>query len=183
MRHRGSAKPKATVDIDGPLTPDLARVIRCYNGSDAEETTALYDDLRGRNGHLGKVATNLLRAMKASARAKIYRGSSVGMAYEKKVWSIDQLAQVLITDADRYGIVWGWQADPAQAYHAMVLYIDLPFHGQASFHVRNRGPGPDYCGVWDGVRGLTAERIIRFAADVLGGVDFTGWRPEWQKSA
>jgi hypothetical protein len=172
-RNYGRSKPSATVDITGPLTPELARVVRCYNGSDADATRALYGDLEQR-GHPGRIAMNLMRAMKNSARAKLYRGgdskgSYRASAYSTKNWSIAQLCKVLAYSADDLGIVWGWQADPEQEYHSMVLYVEIPGFGQASFHTKDRGEGPDYPNRWDGVRGQTAERILRFAAAVLAG--------------
>jgi hypothetical protein len=168
-----TSKPSATVDITGPLTPELARVVRCYNGSDADATRALYADLE-RHGHLGRIAVCLARAMKTSARAKLYRGGNdkgrySAQAYETKNWSMEQLCKVLVTHGTELGIVWGWQADPEQEYHSMVLYVEMPGFGQASFHTKDRGEGPDYPNRWDGVRGQTAERILRFAAAVLAG--------------
>lgn len=46
-----------------------------------------------------------------------------------------------------------------------VLYVDLP-GGQVSFHSAERYAGSDYTGEWDG-KHLSAERIIRFAQDVI----------------
>lgn len=168
-RRRNGPPPKYTVDIDPPLTPELARVVRCYNGSDGDATRALYTDIQAEGGPLGQIAVCLMRAEKNSARAKVYRGPSIGKAYETKQWSMDQLCRVLVECAEDYGIVWGWQADAAQAYHSMVLYVEMPGFGQASFHTRERGAGPDYPRRWDGLRGVTAERILRFAASVLAG--------------
>lgn len=174
MRNRLSrSKPSATVEITGPLTPELARVVRCYNGSDADATRALYGDLELR-GHPGRISMNLMRAMKNSARAKLYRGGNSkgrysAQAYETKNWSMEQLCKVLIAHGAELGIVWGWQTDFEQEYHSMVLYVEMPGFGQASFHTKDRGEGPDYPNRWDGVRGQTAERILRFASAVLAG--------------
>jgi hypothetical protein len=76
-----------------------------YHGSDGEATKLLYETLatlpNGRAMH-GLIAMNLLRAQKASARAKVYRGgvrgqgSYKGMAYAKKNWSLAQLCDALI---------------------------------------------------------------------------------------
>jgi hypothetical protein len=174
MRRFSGSKPSATVDITGPLTPELARVARCYNGSDADATRALYADLMSNGGWPGHVAVNLLRAQKTSARAKLYRGGNgkgrySAQAYETKNWSMEQLCKVLVAHGAELGIVWGWQADPEQEYHSMVLYVEMHGFGQASFHTKDRGEGPDYPNKWDGVRGQTAERILRFAAAVLAG--------------
>jgi hypothetical protein len=49
------------------------RVGRVYYASDAAETVSLYKDLSAIEPY-GKIAMNLLRTQKASARAKNYRG-------------------------------------------------------------------------------------------------------------
>jgi hypothetical protein len=112
-----------------------------------------------------------LRCEKNSIRAKVYRGrGNVSAAYDTKNWAMGELCRVLVNHSDRLGIMWGWQTDPEQEYHSMVLYVELPGYGQASFHSKDRYEGPDFPKEWDGVRGKSAERIVRFAGDVLAGM-------------
>ena len=109
-----------------------------YRGSDGEATKELYRALE-QLGPRGIVALNVFRAQKCSERAKCYRGGIRGkgsyssMAYDRKQWSMGNLAMVLSRHAAALGIAWGWKIDPAQSYHCWVLYIDLPT-GQVSFH-------------------------------------------------
>lgn len=143
-------------------------IIAVYNGSDGDATKALYARLEAL-GPAGFVACNVFRATKASERAKLYRGRQRGggryrdMAYERKQWAMDNLAQALTDRGDALGVSWGWATDPAQAFHCFVLYIDLPT-GQVSFHTATRGRGPDYGGQWDGARGAGPERICKWCA-------------------
>lgn len=147
------------------------RVLRVYNGSNGEATKALYADLDAL-GAAGRVAVNLLRACKASERAKTYRGgvrgrgSYRGMAYQKKEWSLNNLCKELTDSAAACGLCWGWGVDDKQAVHRHVLYVDLPT-GQASFHTGGRGEGPAYGGEWDGVPGQSAGRICAWAGRLL----------------
>lgn len=144
----------------------LARVVRAYSGSDGEATKALYDELTAL-GPAGLVATNLFRAHKSSIRAKVYRrGSSRRAAYDRKDWSIENLAIALSEHAEAFGVPWGWGIDDKQPFHKLVLYVDLPT-GQVSFHTATRYRGPDYPGTWDGVPHQGADRICRWAARLL----------------
>lgn len=144
--------------------------LEIYAGSDGQATRAFYAELEKR-GPAGALACNLLRAQKASARAKVYRGGIAGkgsfrsLAYEKKAWSLQMLCTILGDHAGALGIAWGWQADTARDYAPWVLYVDLP-QGQVSFHSLQRMPGPDYSGHWDG-KHASAERIIDFCDSVL----------------
>lgn len=152
---------------------DLASILSIYEGSNGDATKALYAELEQR-GPLGIVALNLFRANKNSARAKVYRGGIRGkgsfksMAYERKQWAIDNLVSVLTQHAEALGITWGWGVDEKQEYHRHVLYVEAPT-GQISFHVRDRGDGPDYAAGWDGVRGASPQRACSLAARVLEG--------------
>lgn len=150
------------------MTNRLAEVMQIYSGSDADRTRALYSELEAL-GPVGKIATNLFRAQKASARAKVYRGSGhKGEAYRKKQWSMSNLCDVLAANGE-VGLRWGWGIDHVQVVHRNVLYVDLPT-GQVSFHAEWRSFGPDYAGVWDGCRDASADRIVRWVAQVLEGV-------------
>jgi hypothetical protein len=151
------------------LTP--AQVLAVYNGSDGEATRALYARL-DQLGTVGAVAVNVFRALKTSERAKIYRGgqrgrgSYRGMAYDRKSWSIDNLAKILAREADDLGLIWGWKRDPSQPRHDWILYIDLPT-GQVSYHTAPRGEGPDYLGQWDSIRAAGPDRISRWISELL----------------
>lgn len=135
-----------------------------FDGSDAGATRSLYSQLEA-IGPAGKLAANLLRAQKASTRAKLYhRGSYREMAYERKQWAIGQVASNL-QEFTELGITWGWKLDPSCSV-PWVFYVELP-PGQVSFHCQTRGEGPDYAGEWDGVKGVSPSRIITFAAQVL----------------
>lgn len=146
----------------------LAEVLRVYEGSDGDATKELYLRLE-QLGSIGCIAMNLLRAQKNSARAKVYRGRGYrGMAYDRKQWAMDNLAQILVAHADAIGIRWGWGVDPKQPAHNQVLYVDLPT-GQVSFHTAPRGQGPDYPGQWDGALGQSTGRICMWCARLLSG--------------
>jgi hypothetical protein len=143
-----------------------------YAGSDGAATRSLYAELE-RRGPIGILARYLLTAQKASERAKVYRGGIRGvgsyrsLAYDKKNWSLEQLAAVLSEHGAQLGIAWGWKEDPAQEFHNQVLYVDLPT-GQVSFHASSRGKGPDYPGDWD-EQHKSAERIVAWVEQVREG--------------
>lgn len=146
------------------MTPD--DIYRVFLGSDAAKTRALYDEMEA-IGAAGRIAVELMRAQKASTRAKQYRGSRFrAAAYERKGWALEGLCDVLRDHADAYAIVWGWGVDEAQPYHRHVLYVALST-GQVSFHAPERGHGPDFLGAWDGVRNVSTDRILRFARRVF----------------
>ena len=146
-----------------------------YNGSDGEATKALYARL-STFGPIGDVALNLFRAQKASTRAKVYRGGVPGrgsykrMAYDRKNWAMENLCATLAQHASSMGLVYGWQRDDDTGGYPWVLYVDLPT-GQVSFHAPSRGLGPDYPGIWDGVRNVSADRIVRWCELVVAGGD------------
>jgi hypothetical protein len=145
-----------------------------YDGSDADATRALYKALEA-FGPQGLVALNLFRASKCSARAKVYRGGVRGrgsyksMAYERKAWSMENLTKVLNDQGKRLGITWGWKQDPKTVFGeapSWVLYIDLPGHGQVSFHSPTKLAGPTYPGDWDGTH-ESENRIIDYCGALL----------------
>jgi len=151
----------------------LGDVVAAYSGSDGDVTKALYARLE-QVGTLGVVAVNLFRAQKNSDRAKVYRRRAFrGAAYDRKQWAIDNLAEVLAAHADVNDIRWGWGRDETQAFHDVVLYVDLPT-GQVSFHTNRRGEGPDYPDEWDGMPGKSADRIMRWCARLLNGGTIVG---------
>lgn len=138
-----------------------------YEDSNGKATQELYQNLTDK-GVAGVVAVNLFRAQKCSARAKEYRrGSHKREAYDRKNWSMQNLANVLDAHANELQIKWGWKLDPEQPKHCWVLYVDLPT-GQVSFHAEQRGKGPDYVGDWD--KSLASvSRVLKYVASVLAG--------------
>lgn len=144
-----------------------------FDGDNAATTRAYYAALE-RRGPIGEFAANLLRAQKASTRAKRYRGGISGvasfsdLAYQKKAESLIRLCDTLLKHAAggswgwRDTLRWGWKIDPSPRDPRVkwVLYIDLP-GGQVSFHSTERFGGPDYPAEFDGVH-ASAERIIAF---------------------
>lgn len=89
---------------------ELSDIEATYRASDGEATRLLYAELLAL-GAAGVIAVNLLRACKCSERAKLYkrgRGYKT-MAYERKDWSINNLAGALFVDD--IGLRWGWAID------------------------------------------------------------------------
>ncbi len=156
------------------MTADLADILRVYMGSDGEATRALYRRLESL-GPAGVVATNLFRACKCSERAKVYRGGGYrGAAYDRKQWSMDNLARALSEHGEALGIApgtgWGWGEDAAQPHHRWVLYVEIPT-GQVSFHTAARGDGPAYAKPWDGIRIQGPTRICKWVAQLLAAAE------------
>lgn len=155
----------------------MSEVDDVYNGSDGERTKALYARLADMTPR-GPIAMNLLRTLKASSRAKVYRGkpgrggpSYRSLAYEKKDWSIGELCRVLRDHAEVCGITWGWGFDAKAIGFEHVLYVDLPGAGQVSFHTHHRRDGLDYPGEWDGMKDVSRDRVCAWAQAVLDGRD------------
>jgi hypothetical protein len=150
------------------MSAALADVLRVYQGSNGDATRALYVRLEAL-GAAGTIAVNLFRAQKSSERAKVYRGGGYrGMAYDRKQWSLDNLCTALAEHAAALGIEWGWGEDSETIGFTQVLYVELPT-GQVSFHAPTRGTGPDHARPWDGRKGQSPDRIIRFVARLLDG--------------
>lgn len=148
----------------------LVEIMQVYEGSNGDATKALYERLQKDHGPLGFVAMNLFRAQKASARAKMYRGTFKGVAYDKKSWSLGLLCDALVKHGAEIGLQWGWGIDPELQKrgdpHHHVLYLDLPT-GQVSYHNGSRKAGTDYPGKWDGVRGASPDRVCRWIGTIL----------------
>lgn len=143
-----------------------------FDQQNGEVTKAFYAELAAR-GPLGEVAVCLFRAQKRSSRAKEYRpGKFRRAAYDVKEWSLAELCRRLQSSGAELGFAWGWKEDPATLFGARaswVLYVDLPAErGQVSFHSPSRGEGPAYAGEWDGVRGVSVDRILAFCDELLG---------------
>lgn len=151
----------------------MLSVSECFHGSNASATMRLFDELL-RLDENGQLACLLFKALKASVRAKVYRGwaddgrSFRSLSYDRKGEALSSLAEFL--DCVGSGAdVWGWKIDPhANHSNHWVLYLELP-DGQVSFHSPKRFAGPDFLGEWDGVLGASEERVIRFCESVLRG--------------
>lgn len=149
-----------------------------FDGSDADITKEFYSALMLR-GPAGAVAANLMRAQKASTRAKRYHGGIRGvgsyssLAYTNKNNAMIALCKLLEQHGRQLRIRFGWKQDPDVLFDrrvSWVLYIDLP-QGQVSFHCPERLSGHDYAGEWDRQR-KSEERIIDFCQRVFEqGID------------
>lgn len=141
-----------------------------FNGSDAALTRRYHAALLER-GAIGKIAMHLLRAQKASLRAKKYHGGIPGkgsyskMAYDRKCESLRELSLILIDHAEAYHIRWGWGTDDKQAHARYVLYIELPM-GQVSYHSPTQFSGPKFEGGWDGMN-ASQQRVLAFCEHVM----------------
>lgn len=150
------------------MSTALVEIVRVYQGSDGAATRALHARLEELGG-AGRIGAFLLRAQKASERAKVYRGGGYrAAAYERKDWALGELVAVLAAHGGDAGVGYGWGEDPAQPVHKHVLYVDLPT-GQVSFHTGARHDGPDYAGAWDGRPGQSPDRILRWCARLVEG--------------
>lgn len=133
-----------------------ASAVDIFHGSDGQLTRMYLARLEGLVEE-GKIAAELFRAQKSSARAKQYPGRFKDYAYDRK----SEVLEKLTAQLEAYGrFQWGWKSDPNQPYAPWVLYIDLP-QGQVSFHALDRGDGPDYPGDWDRQH-VSSERILQF---------------------
>lgn len=136
---------------------------KAFETSDPKETVAFYEALI-RRGTVGQVAFGLFRAQKRSSRAKGYRsGRFRSKSYDSKNEALRYLNAALQGESS---LSWGWGLDNMQDMHCHVLYVDLPF-GQVSFHSASNHGGPEYRGVWDGMRGVAEERVAAFCDAVL----------------
>lgn len=145
------------------------KAIEVFVQQNGDVTKAYYSRLTAL-GPLGHIAVCLFRAQKRSSRAKDYRrGRYSSAAYDVKAWSMSELCKALEKHGRQYGFEWGWKQDSKTVFGdepSWVLYIELPGHGQVSFHSPDRcGCGPDYIGDWDGQH-KSAERIIAFCDSV-----------------
>jgi hypothetical protein len=161
----------------GEVSPRSGPVLSAwhvYRQSDGAVTRAFYEQLKTK-GPIGEIAINLFRAQKASHRAKKYRGGIRGkgsyrsMAYDRKGWSLQNLAKSLVEHGKALSIAFGWGYDDKAYDNKHVLYVDLP-PGQVSFHSPERYEGPDYPHGWDHAR-LSDARICKFCDSLFGNAD------------
>lgn len=141
-----------------------------FHGRDGDATRSLYEDLF-KIGPAGAVAVNALRVSKNSRGGKNskYSGRGRRSAYESKDWAMGELCRELVKHADDLGISWGWGFDEKAIGFEHVLYVELPGQGQISFHTDRRRDGHDYPGEWDGLKDVSAVRVVRFAQFILNG--------------
>lgn len=145
----------------------LDAIMAVYLGSNGDVTSEFYKKLSAL-GPAGEVAVNLFRACKTSERAKNYRGRYRGAGYDRKQYSIDNLARILEEHGEHLELQWGWKIDTlAQHAHPWVLYVDVPT-GQVSFHTNHRSEGPDYPGDWDRAIGTAPSRICAWCVELFG---------------
>jgi hypothetical protein len=143
----------------------MTRAIDVFLQNDGEVTKAYYAELNAL-GPAGQIAVALFRCQKRSTAAKRYRGGRFRRAaYDVKNWSLGELCRLLIAHAAALGITFGWKKDPDQPFYPWVLYIELP-QGQVSFHSPDRGAGPEFRCVWDGLK-ASQDRILEFC-DAVG---------------
>ena len=153
----------------------MKRAREVFDATDAALTRAYHSDLK-RAGHRGHLAAALLKAQKASLRAKKYRGgilrgvaSYSSLAYARKGEALAELCDILEAVTSSLVRSWGWKIDDGAAFAGQpakwVLYVELP-SGQVSFHNRHRLRGPDFPGEWDGAR-ASVERICAFCDLVM----------------
>lgn len=136
-----------------------------FTQNNGDVTKAYYVEMNGK-GAAGQIAVALFRAQKRSTAAKNYRGRRYRQsAYDVKNWSMSEVCRLLSAHASELGITWGWQRDPSTPGFEWVLYVDLPDHGQCSFHSPSRLQGPDYLGTWSGLHN-SAEVILGFCEAV-----------------
>jgi hypothetical protein len=114
---------------------------------------------------VGSLAANLFRAQKSSTRAKRYRGDSQEYAYDRKGNVLQKVCDLLQSTS----FSWGWGVDPRETSARHVLYVDLP-QGQVSFHLLERGLGPDYSGKWDRSN-ESEERVLDFCQSIFDEAD------------
>lgn len=142
-------------------------VSRAYWGSDGALTLQAFAALLA-CGYNGELACLLFRAMKASTRAKVYRGgngkdSYRKLSYDRKGESLALLCEFLTgCSAD----CWGWKMDhSAQHNNRWVLYVELP-NGQVSFHSEKRYSGPEFKGEWNR-DSHSEESVVTFCEEVI----------------
>lgn len=131
----------------------------------ASETVAYQNELILR-GELGQIAFGLFRAQKRSTKAKDYRGSLRRSSYDGKNEALKYLDSALTLWDAELGINWGWKRDQRQEYHNQVLYVELPDHGQCSFHSATSVSKKEFDGEWDSSKPVL-ETVLEFCDFVM----------------
>jgi hypothetical protein len=143
--------------------------IDAFNTSNAEETVAFQNELILR-GELGQIAFGLFRAQKRSSKAKSYRGAMRRNSYDGKGEALYYLDAALTLWDEELGINWGWKKDPRQECHDKVLYVELPDHGQCSFHAASQASPKQFDGEWDSSKPVI-ETVLEFCDFVMQSED------------
>ena len=140
-----------------------------YHESDASRTKRLLRALTA-TGQLGRIASDLFRAQKSSARARSIEAVSTG---DPRIpsWPTGARARCWPLFAKRWSrMPRVWSGAGARTlpgiFARWVLYVELPT-GQVSFHSPDRLDGPVYPGAWDGMRDASAGRILRLCDQIL----------------
>ena len=124
---------------------------------------------------LQAVAGQMLEAaasdIELSAGRAFVRGTDLGV-------EVQQLARAAYHQSHRFPVIaeTGLSAvatyDPygtfSNACHIAIVAVDIPT-GQVSFHSLDRFDGPDYPGSWDGVKDVSAARILLWCDQLLAG--------------
>ena len=119
------AAPKKPLPLEAPsvFIPTCVRGSQAWNVylSSKGGATRSYLCQLEKKGQIGRIAAQLFRAQKSSARAKRYRGglehvSYTDLAYERKGECLQRLCELLSEDA--CGMRWGWQHDPTASFCA-----------------------------------------------------------------
>lgn len=163
--------------MEGERKSSEVRAREVFAQSDRAVTKAFYEELE-RRGPAGAVAINLMRAQKASSRAKQYHGGIRGvgsfssLAYANKSQAMLTLCKILESHGSKLRIRFGWKEDPSVKFgrSSWVLYVDLP-QGQVSFHCPERLSMHTYTGEWDHSHS-SEDRILEFCQRVYEqGID------------
>lgn len=144
---------------------DTMQAIQAFEAKNASQTVAYQNELLNR-GDLGQIAFGLFRAQKRSTRAKTYRRSMRQESYAAKSEALKYLDAGLHQWAEDHGIEWGWRGDPSQTYHNQVLYVQLPGHGQCSFHSERAFSKQRFYGDWDSTRPVV-ETVLAYCDAVM----------------
>ena len=153
----------------GQTVGGTMHAVDAFKTTKADETVAYQNELILR-GELGQIAFGLFRAQKRSTKAKSYRGAMRRNSYDGKGEALQYLdAALTLWDAE-FGINWGWKKDPKQEYHNQVLYVELPGHGQCSFHSSAAAGPKQFGGEWDSSKPVI-ETVLEFCDFVIQSED------------
>src|ERR1700732_3471303 len=144
------------------------RAFEGFNQNDGDVKKAYYASMNAKSIEC-QLGVALFRAQKRSTAAKRYRGRKyTRAAYDVKNWSLSEVCRILdAMAAFEMAPRWGWKRDPNTPAFEWVLYVDFPAV-QVSFHSPTRLNGPDYPGEWEGIRGVSVERILAFCDSAAG---------------
>lgn len=173
---RWNSTPDSGKDDDDGIFGGRAHEV--FHQKSGDVTKAYYADLAA-CGPAGELGVALFRAQKRSTAAKQgrrYRGEN----YDVKEYSLKEVSRIIekysgkLTYSHHGGLIsidhWGWKQDPDVRFGdsaSWVLYVDLPWFGQVSFHNPSRLHHKNYEFNWDGARGVSEERIISYCNAIM----------------